>query len=184
MRTRDPQRLPARDPGSDQEREQTSDRMREHAADAPTAGDTPAMRLLPDDEPRRAVRAVRGATSVAADEPALMRAATRELLSAMLAANALRADDVISAFFTVTGDLASDFPATAAREMGWHDVPLLCAQEIPVAGAPPRIVRVMLHVETPLARAAVRHVYLGAAAALRPDLATPADAAPRLRGAA
>jgi chorismate mutase len=126
---------------------------------------------------RLAVRAIRGATSVAQDDPAEVRAATRELLEAIVERNGLRDEDLISALFTVTGDLTSEFPAHAAREMGWVDVPLLCALEIPVPGTLPRCVRVLLHVQSGRARSEVEHVYLGRAVALRPDIARGRDAA-------
>ena len=119
----------------------------------------------------RAVRAVRGATTVEADEPSLVRAATRELLEAIVERNGIAADDLISAFFTVTADLTSEFPAIAARELGWTDVPLLCALEIPVRDALPRCIRVLLHVASDRSRTNIAHVYLGPAVALRPDLA-------------
>lgn len=119
---------------------------------------------------RLAVRAVRGATTVAADEPVLVRAATIELLDAVLLANRLPAARIVSAIFTVTPDLCSEFPARAARELGWHDVPLLCAQEIPVPGALPRCIRVLLHVASARPRSRIQHVYLHDATALRPDL--------------
>jgi chorismate mutase len=119
----------------------------------------------------RAVRAVRGATTVTADEPSLVRTATRELLAAIVERNGIAADDLISAFFTVTADLTSEFPAIAARELGWTDVPLLCALEIPVRDALPRCIRVLLHVASDRPRSAIAHVYLGPAEVLRPDLA-------------
>jgi chorismate mutase len=116
------------------------------------------------------VRALRGATTVDRDDPAALQAATRELLAELLQRNALSTDDVVSALFTVTPDLASDFPARAARDAGWADVPLLCTTEIPVPGALPRCIRVLLHVETTRARSEMRHAYLRDAATLRPDL--------------
>lgn len=119
----------------------------------------------------RHVRAVRGATTVERNDPAAVLEGTQELLTALASRNALQADDIISAIFTVTPDLTSDFPARAAREMGWADVPLLCALEIPAEGALPRCIRVLLHVETTRDRANVEHVYLHDARALRPDLA-------------
>lgn len=119
----------------------------------------------------RAVRAIRGATTVDADTSCAISAATRELLTAIVARNALDFDDLISAVFTVTGDLTSAFPALAAREMGWADVPLLCALEIPVPGALPHCIRVLLHATTDRPRAAIDHVYLHRAVVLRPDLA-------------
>jgi chorismate mutase len=78
--------------------------------------------------------------------------------------------DVISALFTVTSDLTSEFPARAARDLGWVDVPLICTVEIPVPGALPRCIRVLLHIETARAKAAIEHVYLEGARVLRPDL--------------
>ncbi len=118
----------------------------------------------------RRVRAVRGATTVDADEPAAIRAATRELLAEIAERNALSVDDIISVLFTVTPDLASEFPARAARELGWHDVPLLCTVEVPVPGALPRCIRVLLHVESERPREQIEHVYLNGARFLRPDL--------------
>ncbi len=118
------------------------------------------------------VRGIRGATTAAADQPAAITEATRELLGAILAANPdLRPQDLASAQFTVTEDLSAAYPAAAARELGWTDVPLICAREIPVPGGLPRCIRVLLHWNTDLPQSAIRHVYLGAAAALRPDVA-------------
>lgn len=120
----------------------------------------------------RPARAIRGATTVDGDTPAQIRHATRELLETIVARNGITSADVISAIFTVTHDLTSEFPAHAARELGWLDVPLLCTLEIPVPGSLPRCIRVLLHVETRASRAEIRHVYLHDARALRPDLAT------------
>lgn len=116
------------------------------------------------------MRAVRGATTVDADEPELIREAVIELLEAMLDDNDIAPADVISAVFTATPDLVSEFPAHAARLLGWTDIPLLCAQELPVVGALPHCVRVMLHVETPKKRSELRHAYLRHAVLLRSDL--------------
>ncbi|WP_034264216.1 chorismate mutase [Actinospica robiniae] len=118
-----------------------------------------------------AVRAVRGAVQVAADRREQVLAATTELVTALLEANALTPDDVISLLFTATPDLTSEFPALAARELGLADTPLLCATEIAKPDALPRVVRVLAHVETMRAKAEVRHVYLGGAAVLRRDIA-------------
>lgn len=114
------------------------------------------------------VRGVRGATRVERDEPALILDATRELLRAIMERNEAAPAEVASAIFTVTPDLTSEFPARAARELGWDDVAMLCSVEIPVPGAMTRVIRVLLHVELP-ASAPVRHVYLGGAEELRPD---------------
>lgn len=121
----------------------------------------------------RRVRAVRGATTVTHDEPALIREATRELLDAMATRNALEPADIISIIFTVTADLTSEFPARAARELGWVDIPLLCTMEMPVGGALPRCIRVLLHAECARAKGEIVHVYLRDARTLRPDLDTP-----------
>lgn len=94
-----------------------------------------------------------------------------ELLTAVLERNDLVADDLISVWFTATPDLHSDFPAAAARGLGIVDVPLICAQELDITGAMPRVVRVLAHVETALPKSDINHVYLGAAAALRRDIA-------------
>ena len=119
------------------------------------------------------VRGVRGAITAAANQPADITEATRELLAAILAANpGLQPQDLASALFTVTEDLSAAYPAAAARELGWTDVPLISAREIPVPGGLERCIRVLLHWNTDLPQSAIRHVYLGAAAALRPDLDT------------
>lgn len=117
-----------------------------------------------------AVRAVRGAVQVGADDPGAIYRGVQEMLTAVLERNDLSQDDVISIFFTATPDLTSCFPAAGAREIGFADVPLLCATEIAVPGSMPRTVRLLAHVETPKPRAEVRHAFLGAAAALRDDL--------------
>ena len=119
----------------------------------------------------RPMRAIRGATTVDSDTPEQIRRATRELLETIVARNEFASVDVISAIFTVTDDLRSEFPAHAARELGWLDVPLLCTMEIPVPGSLARCIRVLLHIESAKPRAEIRHVYLHDARALRPDLA-------------
>ncbi|CAL9398665.1 chorismate mutase [Streptomyces albus] len=119
----------------------------------------------------RAVRAVRGAVQLERDDAEHMHERVGELLTAVLERNSLTADDLISIWFTATPDLHCDFPAAAARRLGIVDVPLICAQELDVAGAMPRVVRILAHTETELPRSAVQHVYLGAAAALRKDIA-------------
>lgn len=116
------------------------------------------------------MRAIRGATTVAADQPALIREAVQEMLDAILDDNDIVPADIISAVFTATPDLVSEFPAHAARLYGWTDIPLLCAQELPVSGALARCVRVMVHAETTRARNEIRHVYLRDAILLRADL--------------
>lgn len=117
------------------------------------------------------IRAARGAATVERDDPEQLCAVTRTLLSAIVERNRIGVADLVSVMFTVTDDLRSDFPARAARELGWLDVPLLCAREIPVPGSLPRCVRVLLHFHTTRARSGIVHVYLGLARSLRPDLA-------------
>lgn len=118
-----------------------------------------------------AVRAVRGAVQLERDDAGHMEERVGALLTEILDRNSLATDDLISIWFTATPDLHSDFPAAAARKLGIVDVPLICAQELRVEGALPRVVRVLAHIESGLARADVAHVYLGAAAALRKDIA-------------
>jgi chorismate mutase len=118
------------------------------------------------------VRGIRGAIDVQEDTPEAVLDRTRQLLTAIMKANPeLRSEDIASAIFTTTVDLKSAFPAQAAREMGWNALPMICSQEIPVPGSLPRVIRILLHWNTDLPQDAVRHVYLGAAAGLRPDLA-------------
>jgi chorismate mutase len=118
-----------------------------------------------------AIRGVRGATTVPADEPNLILEATRELLEAILAANKnMNPEDVGSALFTVTDDLVSTFPAQAARQMGWSLVPMMCAREIPVPGSLPHAIRVLVHWNTDMSQNEITHVYLREAVKLRPDL--------------
>ena len=117
-----------------------------------------------------AVRAIRGAIQVDADTRDDVLKGSAELVKAVLDRNGLSADDIISILFTATPDLTAEFPAYAARLLGLVDVPLMCASEIAVPGAMPRVLRLLAHVETPLSRADVRHVYLRGAAQLRTDL--------------
>jgi chorismate mutase len=125
----------------------------------------------------RRLHAIRGATTVPHDSGDELLAATRELLLTIIERNTLTAADVVSAIFTLTPDLSSEFPALAARELGWTDAALLCTMEIPVPGALRRTIRVLIHVEFDVPRAAVQHVYLRDAVVLRPDLATRANEA-------
>ena len=117
------------------------------------------------------VVAIRGATTVTADDAALIREATRDLLSRIVDANGLATDDIISVIFTVTTDLRAEFPAHGARELGWVDVPLLCTIEMSVPGALHRCIRVLLHAHSARPRGELRHIYVREARALRPDLA-------------
>src|SRR5918995_6982497 len=104
-----------------------------------------------------AVRAVRGAIQVDEDDRQQVLDATTELLETVLDRNGLAQEDLISVLFTATPDLTSEFPAYAARQMGLVDVPLMCASEIAVAGAMPRGLRVLAHVETDRPRAEIKH---------------------------
>jgi chorismate mutase len=116
------------------------------------------------------VRALRGATTVDDDSRESIHAAVIELLTELFERNGVDHDDLISLLFTATGDLHSTFPAAGAREFGLGDVPLLCARELDIAGATPRCVRLLVHLETDRSRADLRHVYLHGAVGLRDDL--------------
>lgn len=118
-----------------------------------------------------AVRGIRGATTVDADEPGQILAATRELLEHVLERNEIADfDEIVSAVFTTSPDLTSTFPAEAARALGMRHVPLLCASEIAVVGAMPMCIRVLLHVETSRSPRDIVHVYLRDSKRLRPDV--------------
>lgn len=114
-------------------------------------------------------RGVRGATTVEADEREAVLRATRELLALMIRLNGIGTADVASAIFTTTVDVASVFPATAARQLGWLDVPLLCSHEIDVPGSLRLCIRILVHWNTDKAQSAIQHVYLRDAVSLRPD---------------
>jgi chorismate mutase len=117
------------------------------------------------------LRGVRGAITAESDQPEAIGTATQELLAAIMSTNPdLRPQDIASAFFTVTDDIQSTYPALAARQMGWDAVPMLCAREIPVPGSLPRCIRVLVLWNADCPQSAVRHVYLREAVALRPDL--------------
>ena len=117
-----------------------------------------------------AVRALRGATQVDADDRDQILDAVAEMLTAVLERNGLDPEALISVVFTATRDLTAEFPAYAARRLGITDVPLLCAAEIDVPGAMPRVLRLLAHVDCDLPRDQLRHVYLRGARALRTDL--------------
>jgi chorismate mutase len=118
-----------------------------------------------------AIRAIRGATQLDTDDRDHLLASVEELIREILEQNDIETDKLVSMILTATPDLHSEFPALAARQLGIGDVPLLCAQEIAVDGAMPRVIRVMVHIESDLPRGEIRHVYLRGAAALRRDLA-------------
>ncbi len=113
---------------------------------------------------------MRGATQLEEDTREHMLERVAEMVVDVMAANGLEVDDFISVIFTATSDLVSEFPAYAARRLGFGEVPLICARELEIAGSMPRVVRMMAHVETDLPRADITHVYLHGAAALRSDL--------------
>jgi chorismate mutase len=117
-----------------------------------------------------AVRAVRGATQLDEDVREHMLQRVAEMVLDAMDANGLEVDDFISVIFTATSDLVSEFPAYAARQLGFGEVPLLCARELEIERSMPRVVRMLAHVETDLPRADVTHVYLHGAATLRSDL--------------
>ena len=114
-------------------------------------------------------RGVRGATTIEADDRELVLKATRELLGLMIRLNDIRSDNVASAIFTTTPDIAAVFPATAARQLGWLDVPLMCAHEMSVPGSLGLCIRILLHWNTDKPQQAIQHVYLHEARNLRPD---------------
>lgn len=117
-----------------------------------------------------ATRAVRGATQLDEDTKEHMLTRVAEMVTDVMGANGLEVDDFISVIFTATSDLVAEFPAYAARQLGFGDVPLLCARELEIERSMPRVIRMLAHIETDLPRADITHVYLHGAAALRTDL--------------
>jgi len=115
-------------------------------------------------------RGIRGATTVEANSPEAILEATRELLAEMMRANDLQVEDVASAFFTTTRDLNAEFPAVAARGMGWQHVALLCGHEMDVPGSLAMCLRILLHVNTEKEPQQLVHMYLRGATVLRNDL--------------
>ena len=121
--------------------------------------------------PTPRMQGIRGATTVARNDASEILAATDELLQALIEANDLEPDDIVSALFTVTRDLDAAFPARAAEEYGWNIVALLHATEIPVPGSLARCIRLLVHAYTTRSRAEIKHCYLRGATVLRPDRA-------------
>lgn len=117
------------------------------------------------------LRGIRGAIDVARNDKAEILERTAELLAAMIKENAVKAEDVATAIFSLTPDLDAEFPAIAARRLGWTDVPLLCCAELDIPGAMARVVRILLLVNTARPASKIRHQYLGNTPRLRPDLA-------------
>ena len=114
-------------------------------------------------------RGIRGATTVEHNDREEILAATTELLQLLISRNELRTEDVASAIFTMTADLDAEFPALAARKLGWSDVALMCMREIPVPGSLPMCIRVLLHVNTEREAGEISHVYIHGAVNLRPE---------------
>ena len=114
-------------------------------------------------------RGIRGATTVEADTREAILEGTRELLLQIIEANNLRMEEVGSAIFTTTPDLNAEFPALAARQLGWHDVALLCEHEMSVPGALDRCIRILIHWNTPKLQHEIVHIYTKGAANLRPE---------------
>ena len=119
------------------------------------------------------VRGIRGATSVTENTREAILDATAELLDAIVKANDIQREHIASAFFTTTPDLNAEYPAVAARDAGWVDVPLLCGHEMSVPGGLPRCLRLLMHVNTDRSLSEIHHIYLREAVRLRPDLAGP-----------
>jgi len=118
------------------------------------------------------VRGIRGAITVERNTREEIIAATKELLLSLIRENEIEIEDIASIFFTLTPDLDAEFPALAARELGWQYVPLLCAQEIDVPGAMGKVLRVLMHVNTEKSQEELKHLYLKGAATLRLDLSS------------
>lgn len=116
-------------------------------------------------------RGIRGAITIATNSPEAILDGAKELLLAMVGANDLAIDQIAAVFFTLTPDLNAEFPAYAARKLGWNGVPMLCATEVPVPGAMCGVLRILMLVNMSVSQSTVHHQYLGEAAALRPDLA-------------
>jgi chorismate mutase len=120
-----------------------------------------------------AIRGIRGAIVAEGNTREAILAAASQLVNAIFDANPmLKPGEIASVFFTVTPDLDAAFPALAVRQLGWVDVPILCAQEIPVPGSLEKCIRILIHWNTELTQEQINHIYLGAARALRPDLAS------------
>lgn len=115
-------------------------------------------------------RGVRGATTVSHNNRDEILEATRQLLALMIRRNGIESKDVASAIFTITSDLNAEFPALAARQLGWMDVPLICTHEISVPGSLPKCIRILLHWNTTRPQSEIAHVYVRDAVRLRPDL--------------
>jgi len=116
------------------------------------------------------LRGVRGAIAVTRNTRSEIFKATQRLLKKMVDINGIRKQDIASIFMTATTDLDADFPAYAVRQMGWKEVPLLCAQELDVPHGMPKVIRILLHVNTDITQDRIKHQYLNGTKKMRPDL--------------
>ncbi len=123
------------------------------------------------------VRGIRGAIVATDNTKEAILDATRELLLSLIAANDIQPEDVASAWFTTSPDLTAEYPALAARKLGWYDVALMCGHEMDVPHGLRKCVRILIHHNTDKPAHAIKHVYLGAAASLRPDRPLPVEVA-------
>jgi chorismate mutase len=116
------------------------------------------------------VRAIRGATTVENNDSVEIIDETKKLLNEIIKKNSIEIEDVVSVIFTMTDDLNASFPAIAARQIGWSDIPLMCMRELDIENSLEKCIRVMFHINTNLNRDEIKHVYLNNAKVLRPDL--------------
>lgn len=116
------------------------------------------------------IRGIRGAITISSNTKAAIFAATQKLLKEMVKKNRIKVSDVASVFFSSTSDLNADFPANAARSIGWTLTPLICMKEIDVPGSLRKCIRVLVHVNSEIPQKNIKHVYLGGAKTLRPDI--------------
>jgi chorismate mutase len=116
-------------------------------------------------------RGIRGATTIERNDREEILNATTELLELMLRKNDVHTEDIASAIFSLTEDLDAEFPAVAARVLGWTEVPLMCTREIPVPGSLGKCIRVLLHINTTRSLSEIQHVYMRGAVNLRPTFA-------------
>jgi chorismate mutase len=116
-------------------------------------------------------RGIRGATTIEHNDREEILSATTELLQLLISQNELRTEDIASAIFSLTEDLNAEFPAVAARMLGWNEVPLMCTREIAVPGSLGKCIRVLLHVNTMRGMSEIQHVYIRGAVNLRPSFA-------------
>jgi len=115
------------------------------------------------------VRGIRGAITVEENTKQEILAATKQLLSSMLQENEVQIEEIASVIFSVTKDLNAEFPAAAAREMGWNNLPLLCTYEIDIPGSLPKCIRILIHLNTEKSQSQIKHIYLKEATTLRRD---------------